>query len=574
MEINPVKLVDAYLHQNDWRVKENSNVMYSYGGLVKYVAGRIMAEKWLSIYPEEISHAHDDGDIHSHDLGNFTSYCNGIDLELILSQGINGIKTHVASNPPKHFASAMDMAVTMMMNLQSEFAGAQAYSRFDTLLAPYIKQDRLDGIIRDYRDVKQEMQMFIYKLNYPTRGGSESPFTNLTFDVELLDEFKGKYPVINGKQCEFTYDECQEEMDMLNQSFMEIMIEGDAEGKGFQYPIPTYNITKDFDWESERHNKIFEMAGSLGIPYFQNLVNSDLDPSQIRAMCCRLSLDLNELKQMGGGLFGAESKTGSIGVITINLPRIGYLSDTKDELFQRLGKLMDIARDSLEIRRKTINYWAFEHEPSLYPYTQEYVRSFRTFFSTIGLVGANEMCVNFLGETIGTKAGKELTLEVLDFMRERLVKYQEQTGHLYNLEQTPAESTAGRLAMKDKAKYPKIFTMKNPDPYYTNSCHLPVNYTDDIFKTLEHQSDLVEKFTGGSVVHLFLKESIDDINVVKQLVKNVCENYTLPYFTLTPTYSICDEHGFLRGKQEICPKCNEEITELEEKLNKIQQGES
>ena len=523
------KLMDDYLYKNDWRVSENSNVGHTYGGLVNYVAGSVMAKYWLEKhYNPEIEKAHTNCDIHIHDLSGYNSYCNGIDLKSILLKGINGVRNQTSASPPKHFESALNMALTMFMLLQSEFAGAQAYSNFDTLLAPYIKKDNLTE-----EQVYQNMQNFIWSLNYPTRLGAQSPFTNLTFDIKVPKSFLKENPIVGDEVMAFTYAECQEEMNMINRAFMKIMVKGDSNGKGFPYPIPTYSITKDFDWDNPVLDQLFEMAGIYGIPYFQNLVNSNLDPEMIRSMCCRLQLDLTELRNMGGGLFGAESKTGSIGVVTINLARIGYTSKDKYEFFNRLEFLLNLAKDSLEIKRQVITEWM---DKGLYPYTKEYVGSFRTFFSTIGVNGGNEMCLNFIGKDITTPEGKEFTLNVLDFIREKITEFQVSTGHLYNLEQTPAESTAGRFARKDKKMYPDMVIPGGENAYYTNSVHIPVDKTTDVFEVFDHQQELVEKFTGGSVIHIFLGESLNDFSNVKKLVKRLCKNYKIPYFTLSPTY--------------------------------------
>ena len=528
------KLMDDYLYQNDWRVNENSNISHTYGGLVNYISSSVMAKYWLeTYYNKEIDNAHTNCDLHIHDLGYFCGYCNGIDLKSILLKGISGVRGQTSSSPPSHFESALNMALTMLMLLQSEFAGAQAYSNFDTLLAPYIKKDSLT-----YEQVYQNLQNFVWSLNYPTRLGSQSPFTNLTFDVKVPKSFKKENPIIGNKVMEFTYEDCQEEMNLINKAFMSIMVKGDSNGKGFPYPIPTYSITKDFDWDNPILNQLFEMAAIYGIPYFQNLVNSNLDPDMIRSMCCRLQLDLRELQNMGGGLFGAESKTGSIGVVTINLARIGYTCKTKNEFFNRLDYLLNIAKDSLEIKRTVITEWM---DKGLYPYTKEYVGSFNTFFSTIGLNGANEMCLNFLGNDITTVEGKEFTLLVLEFIREKIREFQVSTGHLYNLEQTPAESTAGRFARKDRKLFPDMIIPGEDRPYYTNSVHIPVNKTTDVFEVFNHQNELVEKFTGGSVVHIFLGESIEDFKIVKNLVKKLCKNYKIPYFTISPTYCYDDK---------------------------------
>jgi ribonucleoside-triphosphate reductase len=481
------KLMDDYLSNNDWRVKENSNISHTYGGLVNYISSSVMAKYWLEkYYNKEINDAHTNCDMHIHDLGYFCGYCNGIDLRTILLKGVSGVRGQTSSCPPNHFESALNMALTMLMLLQSEFAGAQAYSNFDTLLAPYIKKDKLT-----YEQVYQLLQNFVWSLNYPTRLGAQAPFTNLTFDVKVPKSYKKDYPFIGKDLVDFTYEECQEEMNMINKAFMAIMVKGDSNGKGFPYPIPTYSITKDFDWDNPVLDQLFEMAGIYGIPYFQNLVNSSLNPEDIRSMCCRLSLDLTELRNMGGGLFGAEAKTGSIGVVTINLARIGYTSKNKNEFFTRLEYLLNTAKDSLETKRTVVTEWM---DKGLYPYTKEYVGSFRTFFSTIGVNGGNEMCMNFLGKDITTEEGKEFSLMVLDFIRDKIKEFQITTGHLYNLEQTPAESTAGRFARKDRKLYPEMIIPGGTEAYYTNSTHIPVDKTTDVFDVFETFPDKVGKF--------------------------------------------------------------------------------
>lgn len=559
------KLVDDYLSRNDWRINENSNIGHTYGGLVNYISSSVMAKYWLErCYNKAIDDAHTDCDIHIHDLGYFCSYCNGIDLKTVLLKGVSGVRGQTSSCPPRHFESALNMALTMLMLLQSEFAGAQAYSNFDTLLAPYIKKDNLT-----YDQVYQNLQNFVWSLNYPTRLGAQAPFTNLTFDVKIPKSYLKDNPVIGDTIMDFTYADCQEEMNMINRAFMSIMVDGDSNGKGFPYPIPTYSITKDFDWDNPVLDQLFEMAGIYGIPYFQNLVNSSLKPEDIRSMCCRLSLDLNELRNMGGGLFGAESKTGSIGVVTINLARIGYVAKNKNEFFNKLEYLLNIAKDSLEIKRLVVTEWM---DKGLYPYTKEYVGSFRTFFSTIGVNGGNEMCLNFLGKDITTPEGKEFALLVLDFIRDKIKEFQITTGHLYNLEQTPAESTAGRFARKDKKLYPEMIIPGNSDVYYTNSTHIPVDKTTDVFEVFDHQQDLTDKYTGGSVVHVFLGESITDFKVVKNLVRKLCKTYRVPYFTISPTYSVCETHGFLKGECTECPKCIEELNGYKKLLEEVNES--
>jgi ribonucleoside-triphosphate reductase len=492
--------------------------------------------------------------------------CNGIDLEAILNEGINGVYGHIESTPPKHFSSAIDMAGIMVVNLQAEFAGAQGLSNFDLLLAPFLKKDMDSGFITSYDEVKQAMQRFIFQLNYPLRQASEPPFSNITFDILVPEEWAEKFPLVGGKPTQYQYKDCQKEMDMINRAFCEVMLDGDAKGRGFPYPIPTYNITKGFNWDDSSYDKIFELAGKHGSPYFQNLINSDLKPSDLRSFCCRLQLSLKELAKKTGGLFGSNARTGSIGVVTINMPRLAYLSKSKEEFFQRLANLMDTSRDALEIKRKTINELM---KTGLYPYISRYVYHFNTFFSTIGLVGGNEACINLLRCSISDPKGKEFMIEVLKFMKERLIKYQEETGNMYNLEATPAESVSYRFAKKDLELYSDIHTSKCDEygPYYTNSTHLPVDYTEDPFLMLDHQDDLQKEYTGGSVNHLYLNESINDKEIVKKVVKKICTKYKLPYFTFSPTYSVCPVHGRLEGEHFECPKCDNELKELEQLLD-------
>lgn len=549
-----LELIDNYLDRSDWRVNENSNMSYSLQGLNNHISTSITAKYWLErIYPPEIREKHVSGDFHLHDLGLLSAYCVGWDLKELLIKGFCGVPGKVESKPAKHFGSALGQVVNFFYTLQGESAGAQAFANFDTYLAPFIFYDKLT-----YDEVKQCLQEFVFNMNIPTRVGFQTPFTNVTLDLNPPSTVANDYVVIGGEFMDMTYGEFQKEMDMFNSAFAECLSEGDAKNRIFTFPIPTYNISKDFDWNNPKLNRVWEMTARYGIPYFANFINSDMDPEDARSMCCRLRLDNRELRKRGGGLFGANPLTGSIGVVTINLPRLGYLSETEEEFFSRLEKLMILAKNSLEIKRKALeNFTASD----LYPYTKFYLsgvyerdkKFWGNHFSTIGLVGMNEACLNFLNTDISSVEGKTFALKVLDFMRERIMKYQEETGNFYNLEATPAEGVTYRFARADKAAYPEIKTAGKNEPYYTNSVHLPVSYTDDLFEVLDHQDALQTKFTGGTVVHLFLGEKIDDIEVVKALVKRIAENYALPYFTLTPTFSICPIHGYLTGEHKYCP---------------------
>ncbi|MCS7180677.1 MAG: ribonucleoside triphosphate reductase [bacterium] len=555
-------LVDKYLNQIDWRVKENSNMSFSLQGLNNYVSSEITKTYWLNhIYPPEIRKAYVEGDFHIHDLGCLSVYCVGWDLQDLLLTGFKGAEGKVESSPAKHFGSALGQIVNFFYTLQGEAAGAQAFSNFDTLLAPFVRYDGLT-----YKEVKQAIQEFLFNLNVPTRTGFQTPFTNLTFDLKVSDIYKDQPVIIGGKFQNVTYGEFQKEMDMINKAFFEVMLEGDAKGRVFTFPIPTYNITKDFDWNNDSLDLLWEMTGKYGIPYFSNFINSDMKPDDVRSMCCRLRLQTDELKKRGGGLFGANPLTGSTGVVTINLPRIGYLSKTKEEFKSRLNDLMELAKESLEIKRKILERFTDE---GLYPYSKFYLRNVKerfgkywiNHFSTIGIVGMNEACLNLFGKDIGTEEGIDFAIEIMNFMREKLIKFQEITGNFYNLEATPAEGTSYRLARIDKNKYPDIIVAneieykKGAEPFYTNSTHLPVNYTDDIFEVLEKQDKLQSLYTGGTVVHIFVGERIESKEGIKKLVKTICENFTLPYFTLTPTFSICPDDGYLNGEIFTCPKC-------------------
>lgn len=554
-----VQLIDKYLEKLDWQVNENSNMAYSLQGLNNYIASEISKTYWLNkIYPPEIRQAHLDGDIHIHDLGLLSVYCVGWDLMDLLTTGFSGAEGKVESSPAKHFRSALGQIVNFFYTLQGEAAGAQAFSNFDTLLAPFIRYDHLD-----YKEVKQALQEFIFNINVPTRVGFQTPFTNITLDLKPSSLFKDMPVIIGGKPQTETYGEFQKEMDMLNQAFLEVMIEGDAKGRVFTFPIPTYNITKDFDWDAPQLNYLWEATAKYGIPYFSNFINSDMDPNDARSMCCRLRLDTRKLASRGGGLFGANPLTGSIGVVTINLPRIGYKAKNEEEFFEYLEPILILAKNSLEIKRKVLERYT---EIGLYPYTRFYLRNiyerfgeyWKNHFSTIGIIGMNEACLNLFGKSIATTEGREFALKVMDYLRQRLIDFQEETECNYNLEATPAEGASYRLALLDKKHFPNILTANCDDeaPFYTNSTHLPVNYSDDIFEVLDLQDELQTKYTGGTVLHIYAGERVEQGESIKKLVKTVCENYRLPYFTFSPTFSICSQHGYLIGEQPICPQCH------------------
>jgi len=553
-----VERMDQYLEKLDWEVQENANMSFSLQGLNHYSVSYIVKKYWLNkIYPKEIREANESGDFHLHNLDTLGPYCAGWDLYDLLLKGFGGVPGKVETKPAKHFCSALGQVVNFIFTIQGEVAGAVAFSNFDTLLAPFIRYDNLN-----YQQVKQALQEFMFNMSVPTRVGFQNPFSNITLDLKPSPTFAKQPVIIGGKLQKETYGEFEEEMKIFNKALYEVMLEGDKNQRVFSFPIPTINITKDFPWDEPAFDGIFEASAKYGINYFANYINSDMDPSDVRSMCCRLRLQLTELyNRGGGGLFGSGAKTGSIGVVTVNLPRIGYLSKTKKEFFERLGKMMDLAEESLEIKRKTIENFI---EKGLYPYSRFYLSDIKkarggyyaNHFATIGLIGMNESLLNFIGENIASRRGRNFTLEVLDFMRKKLVKYQEETGNIYNLEQTPAESTSYRLALKDKEKYPNIITAGTKKvPYYTNSSQLPVNYTDDIFEALKLQDELTCKYNGGSVLHLFLGERVSDIQTVKNLVKKIFENFELPYITLTPTFSICPSHGYLEGEHFECPKC-------------------
>lgn len=549
------EVVDNYVKINDWRVKENSTVTYSVGGLILSNSGAITANYWLSeIYDDEISNAHRSGDIHIHDLSMLTGYCAGWSLKQLIQEGLGGIRGKITSSPASHLSTLCNQMVNFLGIMQNEWAGAQAFSSFDTYLAPFVKADNLSQ-----KEVKQCIQSFVYGVNTPSRWGTQAPFTNITLDWTVPKDLEHLPAIVGGKEMGFTYGECKQEMDMVNKAFIEIMIEGDANGRGFQYPIPTYSITRDFDWSETENNKLlFEMTAKYGTPYFSNYINSDMEPSDVRSMCCRLRLDLRELRKKSGGYFGSGESTGSVGVVTINMPRIAYLSKTPEEFYQRLDKMMDISARSLKVKRTIITKLLDE---GLYPYTKHYLGTFDNHFSTIGLIGMNEACLNarWLGEDLTHAQAQQFTKEVLNHMRERLSDYQEEYGDLYNLEATPAESTTYRLAKHDVEKYPDIITASEhgKTPYYTNSSHLPVGFTDDVFEALDIQDELQTLYTSGTVFHAFLGEKLPSWQAAAALVRKIAENYKLPYYTLSPTYSVCKNHGYLAGEQFVCPECGE-----------------
>lgn len=544
--------MDGYLTQNDWRVNENSNVNYSLGGLILHNSGTVTANYWLShIYSPEIGNAHKNGDMHIHDLSMFSGYCAGWSLRDLITEGLGGVPGKITSKPAKHLSTVVNQMVNFLGILQNEWAGAMAFSSFDTYLAPFVKNENLS-----YEEVKQNVQSFIYGVNTPSRWGSQSPFTNVTFDWTVPNDLADHQAIVGGETLDFTYSDCQKEMTMINKAFLEIFLEGDAAGRGFSYPIPTYNLTEDFDWHGENTDLLFEMTGKYGTPYFQNFINSDLNPEDVRSMCCRLQLDKRELLKRGGGLFGAAELTGSVGVVTINLPRIGYLTKTKEDYYKQLDHLMDLARDSLELKRKVVTKLL---EQGLFPYSKRYLKKgFINHFSTIGLIGMNESMMNFMGKDLTEPEARELAEEVLVHMRDRLKQYQDETNNLYNLEATPGEGTSYRLAKMDKKMFSDIIIAGEKDPYYTNSTQLPVGATDDIFEALDMQNKLQSLYTGGTVFHAFLGESIDDIEICRNLVKRIAYNYNIPYFTFSPTFSICQTHGYLKGEQFICPKCEKQ----------------
>lgn len=560
-----VDMVDDYLKKLDWQVRENSNMTYSIQGLNNYLASNLSKSYWLNkIYSKKVKEAHINGDIHIHDLNIVAGYCVGWDLKDLLNGGFRGVEGKVQSKAPKHFRTALMQMANFLYTMQGEAAGAQAFSNFDTLLAPYIKYDGIS-----YNEVKQAMQEFIFNLNVPTRVGFQTPFTNITMDLTVPNYFKDEFVTIGGEIKEETYSNFQSEMNMINKAFFEIMMEGDATGQVFTFPIPTYNITKDFDFDNPELKGLWEMTAKYGVPYFSNFINSNMNPEDARSMCCRLRIDNRELEYRGGGLFGSNPLTGSIGVVTINLPKIGYLAKNEKEFFEMLKQKMDIAKESLEEKRKIIEHLT---ENGLYPYTKYYLRDikkrfnkyWKNHFSTIGLIGANEACLNLLGVNIADKRGLEFANKIMDFMTDVIIDYKKETGNNYNLEASPAEGASYRLAKKDKENYPDIIVAnekeykKGAKPFYTNSTQLPVNFTDDIFEALNLQDELQAKYTGGTVIHIFAGERIYDLDVMKNLVKKICTNYKLPYFTFTPIFSICKTHGYIAGEHFKCPKCNEE----------------
>ena len=561
-----INMVDDYLKQLDWQVNENSNMGYSIQGLNNYLASAMSKNYWLNkIYPSEIKQAHENGDIHIHDLNIISVYCVGWDLKDLLSEGFTGVEGKVASKPAKHFRTALGQMVNFLYTMQGESAGAQAFSNFDTLLAPFVRYDGLN-----YTQVKQALQEFVFNMNVPTRVGFQTPFSNVTMDLTVPSYYKDQCVIIGGEMKEETYGEFQNEMNMINKAFFEVMMEGDASGRVFTFPIPTYNITKDYDWDNPDLDGLWEMSAKYGIPYFSNFVNSDMNPEDARSMCCRLRIDNRQLEYRGGGLFGSNPLTGSIGVVTINLPKIAYQTNSKDEFFTVLKDRMEIAKESLEIKRKLLERLT---DGGLYPYTKFYLRDikarfgvyWKNHFSTIGLVGMNEACENLLNCSIADEKGHDFAVEVMDYMRDLIVKFQEETGNNYNLEATPAEGTSYRLAKLDKKNLIDIkcandeeYYNQGAEPYYSNSTQLPVNCTDDIFELLDHQDDLQTKYTGGTVVHIFAGERINDINTMKNLVRKICDNYHLPYFTFSPTFSVCPTHGYVAGEHQTCPDCGSE----------------
>ena len=552
--LNIEKTISEYINQTDWRIKENANIDYSHSGLMLHTAGAVIANYVLNnVYTKEIKDAHINGFFHIHDLGMGTSgYCAGWSLKQLLNEGFNGPKNKVAAGPPKHFDTALGQMVNFLGTLQNEWAGAMAFNNFDTLLAPYIRADRLS-----YKEVKQGIQQFIFSVNTTSRWGGQSPFTNITLDLTIPEHFRREAVSYGGKVLDETYADYQKEVDMINKAFIEVMLGGDYQGRVFPFPIPTYNVTKEFDWDSENSNLLFEMTAKYGTPYFQNFINSDLNPEDVRSMCCRLSMDLRELRHKTGGLFGSGDATGSIGVVTLNMPRLAYLSKGDSEkFFNLIEKYMLLAKTSLEIKRKMLED---NLKKGLYPYTARYLPSFKNHFSTIGLIGMNEACLNLLGKNIATEEGRKLALAVLSFMRKKIVSFQQETGNLYNLEATPAEGASYRLAKIDKQEFPDIITAGTDSaPYYTNSTWLPVEYTDDPILALELQEELQTKYTGGTVFHFFLGEALPNAEACKLLVRRILSRYRIPYLSITPTFSVCPKHGYLNGEHWHCPHCGAE----------------
>jgi len=573
-----VNLVDKYIDESDWRVKENSNMGFSLQGLNNFISSAVSSKYWMNrVYTKDIRDAHEEGDLHVHDLQMVAAYCCGWDLHDLLVRGFGGVPGKVHSAPPKHFRAALGQMVNFIYTLQGEANGAQAFANFDTLLAPFVYYDKLS-----YKEVKQAIQEFVFNMNVPTRVGFQTPFSNITLDLQVPSNYKDEAVIIGGKPQKKKYADFQKQMNMINKAFAEVMSEGDSQNRVFTFPIPTYNISKEFDWEDKALKPIWEMTAKYGMPYFANFINSDMSPDDARSMCCRLRLDNRELQKRGGGLFGANPMTGSIGVVTINLPRLGYLSKDRDEFLKRLDKLMDIAKESLELKRIFIEKLT---ESGLYPYSRHYLRDIKkrrgtywgNHFSTIGLVGMNEALLNLLGKDITTSEGNRFAQRVLNHMRKKMIKYQKETDNMYNLEATPAEGTTYRLAKLDQKKYPDIVfandesvKAKAAEPYYTNSSQLPVGYTNDIFEALDLQDNLQTKYTGGTVLHGFLGEKIDDIEVVKNLVRTIATKYALPYFTFTPTFSICPEHGYIAGEHATCPKCKIALEKKKVKFEEVQ----
>ena len=559
--IDAHELIDGYIGTTDWRVNENSNMAYSWQGLNNHISGAVQANYWLyKLYPKEISNAHENADIHIHDLGMLATYCCGWDLQQLLLKGFRGVKGKLACNPPKHFSTALGQVVNFLYTLQHEAAGAQAFSSFDTYLAPFIRYDNLSE-----KEVKQKLQEFMFNMNVPTRVGCQTPFTNITLDLKAGGILANENVIIGGKLMPEKYGDFQKEMDIFNRILAEVYAEGDADGRIFTFPIPTYNIGKDFNWDDKNLDKVWEMTGKYGIPYFANFVNSDMDPNDVRSMCCRLRIDNRELRKKGGGLFGANPMTGSIGVVTINLPRIAFNSKNEKQFFTQLAKLMDISKDSLIIKRRVVEEFT---ERGLYPYSRFYLGDIRerfgsywaNHFNTIGILGMNEACLNFapIMDNIGSAKGRKFAIKLLKFMRERISSYQEETGQIFNLEATPGEGTSYRFAKHDRKRYPDIIAQGGEVPYYTNSTQLPVNFTTDMFEALDHQDEIQCLYTGGTVIHLFLGEKLPSNESVKNLVRKVTSKYSLPYFSITPTFSICPIHGYIPGEHEYCPKCDAE----------------
>ena len=555
-QVDVAASINEYLDRRDWRVNANANQGYSLGGLILNVSGKVIANYWLDqVYPPEVGAAHREAALHIHDLDMLAGYCAGWSLRTLLHEGLNGVPGKIESGPPKHMSSAIGQIVNFLGTLQNEWAGAQAFSSFDTYMAPYIRKDGLR-----YEDVRQYMQELIFNLNVPSRWGTQTPFTNLTFDWVCPDDLREQIPVIAGQEMDFSYGELQAEMDMINRAYIEIMMAGDAKGRVFTFPIPTYNITGDFDWHSENAERLFEMTARYGLPYFQNFINSELKPNMIRSMCCRLQLDLRELLKRGNGLFGSAEQTGSLGVVTINCARLGHRwRGDEAALMADLDRLLELGKTSLEIKRRTIEELM---QQGLFPYTKRYLGTLRNHFSTLGVNGINEMIRNFSGDAhdITSAEGHALAIRLLDHVRARMVQFQEETGHMYNLEATPAEGTTYRFAREDRKRYPAILQAGTPDnPYYTNSSQLPVGHTDDPFEALELQDALQRKYTGGTVLHLYMTEALSDANACRELVKRALNRFSLPYITVTPTFSICPRHGYLAGKHEFCPTCDAEL---------------